>query len=355
MTDDQPDIQTLDRTEDDQTAGESGRPLSRILGLVLIIGSLVLATYLVVAAVAWFSGQGVLAGAGMGQYPEEITRQIELAQSDIDAASYSLALRRLEWVLEQEPQHSGARTMRTQVQQIQASTAATAAAAEASDVDDPVVSPTDEPEATSAVIRSEDVTPGLQSLRNLVARQEWDAALPALLAFRQDFPDYERLETDQMLYDTYLNLGLQSLEGEKVELGLNYLNQAEQLGDLTAEAQDFRTWAGLYLDGIAYFGVNWSIAETYFRDLCASAPFFQSSCLRLNEILLNQARQYTFAGEWCPAIGYYEELARSQGGADVQSALTEARENCALATPVPLTGTVGVTSTLPITATDGGE
>jgi hypothetical protein len=109
------------------------------------------------------------------------------------------------------------------------------------------------------------------------------------------------------------------------------------------------------LDGIAYYGVNWEIAGFYFRDLCAAAPFFQSSCQVLNEILRKQADQLAFAGEWCPAEVIYQELWQQDRSPALGDSLSLARENCALATPVPLSDTVELTGTLPITDVDPGE
>ena len=121
--------------------------------------------------------------------------------------------------------------------------------------------------------------------------ERWDEALPLLLAFQRDHPDHERGETDRLLYDTYLALGLSHINTDKIELGLNYFSLAERLGDLPQEALDYRLWADLYFQGVAYSGVNWAIAGDYWRDLCFVAPFFQDSCARLDAALVG----YTFA------------------------------------------------------------
>lgn len=324
---------------------DTGQPrnlMSRIAGLVLIISAAVLGTYLVVAYFGWQSGQqSQTATEGRDQ---ALARQVELARQDAAQGSLDLALRRLDWVLAQESGHDAAAALRVEIEAtVQAEAAATVT---------PL--PTAPPEAT-ATVAVDNSLPELQEIRALVERGAWVEALPALLGFRQRNPDLERPETDKLLYETYLNLGLEALQGDATELGLNYLAQAERLGDLPQEAQDYRYWGNLYLDGIAYYGVNWEVASYYFRDLCAAAPFFQDSCQLLNEVLIKQADQLAFAGEWCPAEAFYQELWAQNRTESLGEKLAQARENCALATPVPISGTVELSGTESITDAPPGE
>jgi len=155
------------------------------------------------------------------------------------------------------------------------------------------------------------------------------------------------LETDRLLYDAYLNLGLQYVKGEQIELGLSYLAQAEQLGDLPQEALDYWLWSELYLEGIAYYGVNWSVSASVFRDLCVSAPFFQNSCEKLYESLINYADLYLFNEDFCPAVDLLREARQYGGDGSLSEKLREAAEGCALATATP----AAITGTLPLPAT----
>lgn len=326
---------------------DTGQPrnlMARVVGLVLLISAAVLGTYLVVAYFGWQSGRQ--AQAAVDSQALALSRQVELAREDIAQGSSDLALRRLSWVLDQDSGHGAAAALRSEIEATVAAAAPTAT---------PTAVATAEPTPEGAATAAADVLPALQAIRRLVSDEAWDEALPALLAFQQQNPDYERRETDELLYQVYLRLGLQTIEGDATELGLNYLTQAERLGSLPQEAQDYRYWANLYLDGIAYYGVNWEIAGYYFRDLCAAAPFFQNACQLLNEVLLKQADQLAFAGEWCPAESIYQELWQADRGELISTKLAQARDNCALATPVPITGTESITGTLPITETGAGE
>lgn len=328
----------------------------RALGLVMVIVSVVAATYLIVAYFAWESGRAQQAEIIRTQATEAIDRQVTLARGDLDTGSYDLALRRLDWVIAQQPDHPDALALRADVES--AREAATQATSDASTADN---EPAPSSEPSESAPETTEALPQLQELRRLMARESFEEALPMILAFQQQFPSYERMETDQMLYDTYLALGLAAMQTDRVETGLNYLSQAEGLGNLPQEALDYRYWAELYLDGVSYYGVNWEIASFYFRDLCAAAPFFQNACQELNQILVNYGDQLAFAGDWCPAETIYREAAGGQPNPALADKLRQAQENCLLATPVPLTdtlpitGTFGLTGTLPITETTPGE
>lgn len=315
----------------------------RLFGLALIIFSIVLATYLVVAYFAFESGQALRVEQEVTSRVEQIDHQINLAREDLAQGSDNLALTRLEWVLAQDPANVEAVALRDQI---------IAAASE------PEATPTDEPENTAEesevveVIADEDALPELRAIRRLVAGKQWEDALSALLAFRQQYPDYERAETDQLLYDTYVALGLEYVNGDKIELGLNYFSLAERLGNLPQEALDYRVWADLYFQGIAYSGVNWDIAAGYWRDLCAAAPFFKDSCARLDEALEGYGDQLAYLMDWCPAVSVYQEAWSRRPSEMLESKVANARDNCALATPitstVPLTGTAPITDTPPV-------
>lgn len=321
------------------------RTTVRLFGLALVIFSVVVATYLVVAYFAYQSGQSLRAEQEILNRNEQINRQLELARENITQGSDNLALTRLDYVLGLDPGNADALALREQLSSAVAEpTAPPIQPAAESDVDEDVATVADEPSA--------DAQPELQEIRRLVSAKRWDETLPALLSFRQLNPDYEREETDRLLYETYVALGLQYVNSDKIELGLNYFSQAEQLGSLPQEALDYRVWADLYFQGIAYSGVNWEIASGYWRDLCAAAPFFKASCDRLDTALEGYGDQLAFQMEWCPAVQIYQEAWNRRPSENLEGKLIGAREGCASATPVPITGTNTFSGTAPITGTN---
>lgn len=326
------------------TPPQKNRRPVRIMGLLLIIFSVLVGWFLLVGFLGWQSGQQAL----VDKQEEQLNRQLTLAQENIDQGSYELAITRLDWVLERAPNSAEARQLREQALVGLGAT--------------PEPTPVTAVTVTPASTRLPTATPGsigspneeLLRIQRLVATKFWEEALPALIAFQQQFPSYEREETDQMLYDTYMNYGLDMVRGEEVELGMYYLAQAQKLGDLPQAVQDYQTWARLYTQGISYYGVNWAASANYFRELCLAAPFYQSSCDRLFTALVSLGDQYAFAQDWCPAQALYQEASQLQTTGELSTKRTEAQENCLLATPTPsepITGTVPITGTEPITDT----
>ncbi len=313
----------------------------RLAGLLLILLSVLVGWFLLIAFLGWQSGQQALRDKQFAQ----LDRQMTLAEADIAQGNYQLALTRLEWVLERDAKADGAQDLREQALSGLGST--------------PEATPVTAVTVTPAPTRLPTATPGaidspsdeLLRIQRLVATKFWEEALPALLAFQQQFPSFEREETDQLLYDVYLNYGLDLVSGEEVELGMFYLSQAQRLGDLPQSVVDYQTWAELYTQGISFYGVNWDASAYYFRDLCLAAPFYQASCDQLFTVLVSLADQYAAAQDWCPAQTIYAEASQQQTTAALREKLTTAEENCLLATPTPsepITDTVPISDTAPL-------
>jgi hypothetical protein len=343
-----------DITTDHNGTGRRPRLFVRLLGLFLVTVSIFLATYLVVAYFAYESGQAEARQQAANRRDEQVNRQIELAGQDINERNYRIALARLDFVLAEDPANARGQDLRRQVIAIEAAAAVPQPTAEPLEI---TPEPLDQSDDTS----TSDPLPELQTIRRLNAAGQWEEALPLLIALRRQFPDYERRQTDELLYEIYLNLGFEYVNTEKIELGLNYFSQAERLGDLPQEALDYRLWAELYLQGRANFGVNYEIAAAYFRDLCPAAPFFQSSCARLYEALVGYGDQLAYNLDWCPAESVYGEAWKQRATEALTAKLAQAREGCASATPVPLTDTLPITltgsltTTNPITPTEPGD
>jgi len=331
------------------TAVESPPPPrrpARLVGIGLIILSLVLGWLLLVGFLAYQSGQRLRTSEQEADLLANLERQTSLAAENISQGNYDLALRRLEWVLAREPGNREA-------QQLQAE-ASQALAAQNQAV--PLASPTPlqptatpEPSPTPGQISSPEEE--LQRIRRLSVNKDWHEAVNSLITFQQQFPSYERDETDRLLFDAYIGYSRSFLEGNQPEIGLYYLSQAEKLGNLPQEMLDYQTWAELYTQGISFYGVNWDAAAYYFRDLCLAAPFYGDACTKLFNILVAHGDQFASLEDWCPAQLLYDEAWRSANDAELAGKLETARDGCLSATPTPtgpITGTVPITDTGPV-------
>jgi hypothetical protein len=99
---------------------------------------------------------------------------------------------------------------------------------------------------------------------------------------------------------------------------------------------------------MAYFGVNWGVSASFFRDLCLSAPFYQGSCDKLFESLVAYGDQYMAAQDYCPAVEIFREARQHNRNLELDEKLSQAAQGCAEATPTP----APITNTLPVTGTE---
>lgn len=317
------------------------RLLFRIIGIIVLSLAILLAVYGTVVLLAWDRGQSLQRESIKQTLEEELASQLALAKEDLQAGNYNLALRRMEWILEQDPDYPGIASLQ----------------AEARSALDVLSLPTPKPlpESTPQVIETlpVDTEPARAYARlvELIEQEEWQPAVHAILAFQNGFPNFERRHTDSMLYEAYINSGQILLNGDQVELGLNYIAQAEKLGNLPSEVEDQRTWAEIYLLGIGYYGVDWGTAVYYFRDLCSAAPFYQNACVKLHEALISHGDVYALNLDWCPAEDRYAEAYQLNSESVVLEKLEGARQQCLEATPtptIPITGTDSISGTSPV-------
>lgn len=320
----------------------------RILGIILIVAALLIAMYTVVAYVALERGRSLRTERLQEEQAAELENQLARAREDIGEGNLRLASRRLEWILEQDPNYPEARALLDNAEEALTDTRGPSEPSGKDATATPQVTP------LAAGAGDEAAAAELQRLETLVEEEAWAEAVTALISFQHNYPDYERRQTDELLYESYIAQGVDLLYGDQVELGLFYLEQAQRLGDLPQDVRDQQEWAELYLAGIGYFGVNWEVTLFYFRDLCVAAPFFHDACGKLYEALVAYGDQYAAQQEWCPAEGLYNEAYGHNDSDALLSKLQNARQRCQEATPTPsapISGTVPVTGTTPVTDT----
>lgn len=256
----------------------------------------------------------------------QIERQVELAQADIDSGNAELALTRAGWVLERDPNNARAQAISETAVQAAAAAQATPTPTAAVPTPTPALPNDDSAETTRT---------DLASVQTLIDNAAWEDAVSAILEFRADNPDVPDSQTDGLLFDAYLALGMQLARSDRIELGLTYLEQAEALGTLPQEALDQQVLSQLYLNGLGYYGVRWDVAIPNFQQICDVTPFYLDSCERLVAAKEAYGDQWAFADEYCPAATWYTEAILDTDTAELAAKLTDARAKCAAATPTP--------------------
>lgn len=314
------------------------RRILAVLGSVFVVLAILLATYSLVFYAAWQRAEEERIEDEKRALFDELEKQMSLARADINEGNFELALRRLDWIIDLRPGYSGA----AQLRDVARSSLSQSLTPEATATSRPPPTP------TSSMNDVPDPASLFSELERIYQGEQWLSATTELAAFQVRFPNYNRRDTDRMLFNASINLGLELMQGDQIELGLFYISQAEELGALPQEVEDYRTWAELYLLGIGYFGVDWGQAIYYFRGLCSAAPYYQDSCTRLYESLIAYGDIYSASMEWCPAEELYFEAMLFNTNAALSQKHEGARTTCLEATPTPtvvVTSTVGITST----------
>lgn len=324
--------------------------LLRWVGYLLITVSFLMLFYGIIAYAGWRSGESQRLQKIAETQRTEMAHQMELAEADVAAGNFELALRRLDWLLARDGRYPGAAELRT------------AAVADLAAAQNPTVIPANTPSSTPTALAATPIPfdaaaadAQFASLEALLDSGQYAAAIDAIIKFQTAFPSYRRQETDELLYTAYVTLGRSLLPTDQVESGLSYLEQARRLGNLTEIVEGEITLAELYVEGIVFYEVNWDAYLYYFRQLCAFAPGFHESCERLDEGLAAYGDQLAAALDWCPAEVVYRETLTTSGGLGqgdeaLMAKIEQATAACLTATPTP---TFPISGTLPFSGTEG--
>lgn len=317
----------------------------KVIGFILLLIAFLLMFFGGIAYFGWNSGATIRMEQMALNEQQEREHQFNLAQADVAAGRYELALRRLEWLLARDKNYPGAAELQLEAQMALIPTA--------------TPSPTAAPSPTSEVSTetggdTKAADEQITAIEALVEAGDWEEAVQAITNFQIDFPSYRRAETDQLLYEAYSRWGSYLLNNNQIAKGLFYLEQAQTLGDLPDWMEGEIVFAELYLEGIVFYNVNWPAYLYYFRELCSYAPNFQNSCKLLTEGLLAYGDQLSNQLDWCPAAAHYREALPILGSADEQLRfkIEQADTGCQAATPTPdpaavITATVPITNTVP--------
>jgi tetratricopeptide (TPR) repeat protein len=238
---------------------------------------------------------------------QQLSEQLALAQTDLEAGRYDFARQRLEHILKQDASYPGAAEKLAEVLVKQA------------------ITPTPLPTATPTITP----TPDLRSQEAIYAQAEkqlqdkdWTGLLGSLDSLRKADPTYKAITVDGMYYSALRNRGVDQLLGTgayakipNLEGGIYDLTLAERFGPLDGYADGLRTFGRMYIKASSFWDVNWGEAVNYFRQVNQFAPNLRdasnvTASQRLNEALLKYGDQVAAAGKLndrCAALDLWSE------------------------------------------------
>jgi tetratricopeptide (TPR) repeat protein len=255
--------------------------------------------------------------------------QFDLGNKDMADGNYESARKRFEYVAQIAPGFPGITQKLTQVMVVLTHTEVPSAVPP---TQSPALTPTPDNRGVEELIKQAQT-----NLRN----KDWDGAITTLDNIRKADPSYRVVDIDGMYYIALRFRGMDKiLKNGSLEGGAYDLAQAESFAPIDRDAESYRTWSTLYLQGAAYWGIDWPKVVENFRTIIQSLPGLRdgsnmTAVERYRIALLRYGDQLAAAEDWCNAQEQYEAAQQVNQVPEVQSTLANARNQCAPPTPKP--------------------
>jgi tetratricopeptide (TPR) repeat protein len=159
---------------------------------------------------------------------------------------------------------------------------------------------------------------------------DWSATIDTLITLRGKDSTYRAIEVDGMLYAALRNRGVDQISNKGLlEEGIYDLNRAELFGPLDQDADNWRSWADLYLLANSYIGANWAQAAYYFAQVYVVAPYMRNDAyIKYAQSAQAYGDQLVAAGDACAAKALYEESLLAMPNEDLEATATKAVDKC---------------------------
>jgi tetratricopeptide (TPR) repeat protein len=288
----------------------------------LLIGLSLLALLAVAAASAfggYFSGIDRRTSFESTQVAQQVSEQYQLGLQDLESRRYELARQRFEYVIQLDPAYPGV-TDQLALVLLELNTTATPTL-----VPSPTLTPTPDTRGAEELFSQAQV---------MLADARWTEAIDTLLKLRKAEPAFQAVEVDSMLYVALRNRGVERILAESdLEGGTYDLALAERFGPLDVEADNYRTWANLYVTGASFWGLDWEQAIFYFGQLLQVAPNLRDATTltaseRYRLALLKYGDFLAESGDWCSAQDKYEEAYNFGSDPSIEPTMSHAAAEC---------------------------
>ncbi len=290
--------------------------LAGIIWLLLIAG--------VSGAGGYFSAIKSRTAYQSTQVSGEAQTQFMLGIQDMSAQRYDLARQRFEYVISIDPNFPGVTDRLADVLLAMVSTAT------------PTVAPTPTVTPTPDLRNTEELFVQAQSA---LLAGDWTTTIDTLLLLRKRDPTYMTVQVDDMLFVALRSRGIDKIAKQSdLEGGTYDLALAERFGPLDVEANNWRSWAELYIRGASFWDVDWPQAVTYFEQLNQMAPGLMdsshiTSAQRYRLALIGYGDWLAQQGKWCDARDQYKKAAAQGNNPGLQPTSDFASQQCEKPTP----------------------
>jgi tetratricopeptide (TPR) repeat protein len=266
------------------------------LGLIIVLALAILAGY--------SSGIGIRKSTYSSAIMQQLGEQYQNTLIDIQFGRYENAKQRLEWIISQDPSFPGAQEKLTEVL---------------------VLSNQPTPTMTPSLTPTPDFTGAEQaftSAQQLIAAQDWPAALQALDTMRKLDASYQQSQVDGMYYFALRNYGYDLIVKQgNLEGGIYQLTLAERFGPLDRDTNGLREGARYYLIGASFWELDWAQALSYFTQVAGYGLWDGTMTVseRIQIASMRYGDQLFGQGQNCDAVVQYQN-AQAIGALDQAAA-----------------------------------
>jgi hypothetical protein len=273
-------------TQPNKPIARSGR------GRTLLFNAVGLIVVLVLAILAGYSsGIGIRKNTQSSVVMQQLGEQYQNTLIDIEFGRYENAKQRLEWIISQDPGFPGAQEKLTEVL---------------------VLSNQPTPTLTPSLTPTPDFTGAEQaftSAQQLIAAQDWPAALQALDTLRKLDASYQQSQVDGMYYFALRNYGYDLIVKQgNLEGGIYQLTLAERFGPLDRDTNGLREGARYYLIGASFWELDWAQALSYFTQVAGYGLWDGTMTVseRIYFASMRYGDQLFGQGQYCDALAQYD-------------------------------------------------
>ena len=325
------------QSEGDSSSRSSWRPLLWVFPIALLLLGFA-------AAVGYIVGQSDRDQAEVQQVTSIVQEQFTLGLIDLDEERYDIARQRFEYIIQLNPSFPEAPERLADA---------------LLGLSEPIAAPTSPP-----VMPTPNLSP-VQDIFDLAQAAfkegDWDLTIAHLLAMRAKDSEFRAVEADGWMYAALRNRGIRRISQDKLlEEGIYDLSLAESFALLDEDANNWRSWAQLYLTANSFYGLNWEQAAFYFEVVYSVAPGIRNDVAwKYAQSLTMYALQLASSGDPCAAEEFLDLSLEVIINEDLEPTATAVRDACRTATAPPPapppTATLEGTELIPATETPTPE
>lgn len=274
----------------------------------------------IAAPIGYFTGREERESERMEEIHQIIQEQFALGLVDLEEGRYEIARQRFEYVIKLDPNFPDAPQRLAQA---------------LLGLNKPIATPTLPPvTATPNLAPVEEI---LSQAQEAFKDGDWTRAIETLLALRAKDSSYRAVEVDGLMFAALRNRGVERISREQLlEEGMYDLSLAETFGPLDEEAENWRSWAQLYLTANSFMFLNWEQATFYFDMVFVVAPGIKNDVYWKYALAAQRyADQLVASGDPCAAMEQYEKSLGVQPNETLVPTGTKAYDACQTATALP--------------------